>query len=155
MGYTSSIRKHERKAFTDAKKRIRNAIISHINTNESNHLKSSNIDDVKITTNSYFLTLKDGISSNKLITFPKTIDPESSVCINERISVSNYINEDNSSHQSSSELNNYACYDSAINTDNTEGEVDITLIDLKNETKIISMNDNINIIYKYYAPFLS
>ena len=84
MRYTSLVRNHVRKVLVKAKKRRRLTIISHVNTNESNDLKSPNIDYVKNKDNKLFSTLEDVSSSNTLITFPKIIDPASSACINEK-----------------------------------------------------------------------
>ena len=45
MGYTSSISKHSRKVFPNSKNGICNTIISHVNSNESNNLNTSNSDN--------------------------------------------------------------------------------------------------------------
>ena len=51
MGYTSSRRKYGRKVLTKANKSRQASIISHDNSNESNNLKISYHDNVKITSN--------------------------------------------------------------------------------------------------------
>ena len=57
MGYTSSKRKHGMKVLTKANKRRIISIVSHVNSNLSNDLKSSNIDSVKINTTCDYSTL--------------------------------------------------------------------------------------------------
>ena len=42
-----------------------------------------------------------------------------------------------------------------MNSDKNEGEVDVTHIDSKNETNIIYMNHDVNVLHKYYVTFLS
>ena len=48
-------------------------IVSHVKPNKSNNFKSPNINYVTKMTNTYFLTVKYGSSSNPLINFPKKI----------------------------------------------------------------------------------
>ena len=59
MRYKSPRRKYYRKVLTKYKKSRRTAIISHVKSNKSRNLKSSNINHVKRTTNSYFTTVQD------------------------------------------------------------------------------------------------
>ena len=92
MGYTLSRRKHDRKVLTNYKKRRRTTTILHVNSNESNILKTSQIDDFKRASNCPYPNLQNFSSSNKIITLPKIINTESSVCINYKRAVSNDIN---------------------------------------------------------------
>ena len=98
---------------------------------------------------------KNGSSSDTLITLPNRIDTYSGVYINDEISDSNYRNEEGLSHQNSSEIIDHEYDDSGMNLDHTEEEVDVTYINYTNETSIISMNDDVNVFYKYYSHFLS
>ena len=41
-----------------------------------------------------------------------------------------------------------------MNLDNTEEEVGVTYINFTNETNIISMNSDVSVFHKYYAPLL-
>ena len=102
MGYTLSRRKHDRKVLTNYKKMRRITTILHVNSNESNILKTSNIDYVKILLNFPYSIVQNGSSSYTLITLPKIIDIDSSVCIIDKITVLNDINEERSYHKSSS-----------------------------------------------------
>ena len=61
---------------------------------------------------------------------------------------SDYINEANSYHQSSSETFHRSCYYSDMNSDDTRGEVDFIPIFFSNETNIISINDDVNVVHK-------
>ena len=65
------------------------------------------------------------------------------------------INEDNFTHQSSSELIDHEYYESDTSSDNSKGEVDITPIDLKNKTTYIFHNHDVNVVHNYYAHLLS
>ena len=56
-------------------------------------MKWSKIDYIKISTIGSLTTLEDGSSSHTLNNSPKIINPESSVCINNEILVSDDINE--------------------------------------------------------------
>ena len=95
MRYTSSRRSNKRKVLSkDKKSRLIN-ILSHVNTNHSNHLKESNIDFVESMTISSSPTLEYVISSNILYNDPMRIDNYSSVSINEYMSVLDDINEKN------------------------------------------------------------
>ena len=73
MGYSSSKMKHDRKVLNRDNQRRRTAIISHVNSNESNNLKTSNIDYVKIISNFTYYTVQNGSSSTIIITSPKII----------------------------------------------------------------------------------
>ena len=128
MGYIYQRRNHGRKVLAKAKDAICTNIISHVNSNESNNLQTLNIDNVKITSNCPYLAVKIGSSSNKSINLPNIIDTESSVCINDKITVSNDINKENSSHQSSLEIIYHLCNDSGVNLYNTEEEVDVKFV---------------------------
>ena len=76
------------------------------------------------------------------------------VCINYKIPFSNYINEYNSYHQSSSEIIYHACDDSDINLDRNKEDADVTYINSLNKTNKISKNDDVNVFYEYYWSFL-
>ena len=95
MRYRSSRRNNGRKFLTKYKKSRRTSIISHVNIIESNNLKTSNMGNVKITSNYTYQTIQNGSSSNPLITLSKIIDTESNVFINDEIPVSNDTTEDN------------------------------------------------------------
>ena len=73
MEYSSSKMKHDRKVLNRDNQRRRTAIISHVNSNESNNLKTSNIDYVKIISNFTYYTVQNGSSSTIIITSPKII----------------------------------------------------------------------------------
>ena len=87
MGYSSSKMKHDRKVLNRDNQRRRTAIISHVNSNESNNLKTSNMYYVKRTSNFPYLVVQNFSSSDTLITLPKIKYTESSVCINDKIKV--------------------------------------------------------------------
>ena len=92
MGYQLTRRNHDRKVSAETNNRRLTTIISHVNSNESNILKTSQIDDFKRASNCPYPNLQNFSSSNKIITLPKIINTESSVCINYKIAVSNDIN---------------------------------------------------------------
>ena len=64
------------------------------------------------------------------------------------------INKDNPAHQIQSEVIDRACYDSDTNSDNIEGEVDVTPIDSTNDKTCIYQNHYVNVVHNYYVPFL-
>ena len=61
----------------------------------------------------------------------------------------------NPSHQNSAEIIDHTFYDNGINLVNTEEELDVKSIHSINKTNHISMNYDVNYIYKYNEPFLS
>ena len=71
------------------------------------------------------------------------------------MSVLGYINEDKYPHQISSELIDSTCYESDMNSYNTEGEVDVTTIDFTSKTTCISKNYDVHVVHNYYSPLLS
>ena len=95
-------------------------MISHANSNESNNLNTPNSDYVKRTSNFAYYTVKNGISSNTLITLPKRNDTDSSAYINNGRIYLNHIIEEIPSLQSSSEIIDHAHDDSGTNLVNTE-----------------------------------
>ena len=58
MGYMLSRRKHARKVLNKANNRRHTEIISHVNSNESNKLEISNLDNIKITSTCPYTTVK-------------------------------------------------------------------------------------------------
>ena len=74
----SSIIKHARNIFIKAKNKRNNTSISYLKSNISNHLKTSNIDSVKIMSKFPYSTVSNKSSPNTLITLPKIVDTESS-----------------------------------------------------------------------------
>ena len=74
MEYTSSRRKNERKVLNKDKKWRGIHIPSHVNSNLSKKLKSSNIDSVEIRITCVSSTLEDGSSSNSLSSSTMRID---------------------------------------------------------------------------------
>ena len=72
---------------------VSNTIVSHVNSNESNHLKTSMIDYVKITSNVTYFVVQNNSLSNALIALQNIIDTESSIFINDKTMFLNNINE--------------------------------------------------------------
>ena len=95
-------RENGRKVLTKAKERRSITAISHVNSNKLNNLNTSNSDDVKITSNFPYSTIKNDNSSNTLITLPKINDTESSVCIDDEKTDLNHIIDDIPYNKSSS-----------------------------------------------------
>ena len=83
------------------------------------------------------------------------IDMESSVWVNEEISVLYYITKESSTDIFLLEVISSVCDDSDINSDNSKVDVYITPIELTNDTTCSSHNNNFNVVYNFYATLLS
>ena len=92
MGYTSLSRNHVREVLNKAKKRRCIEILSHVDSNLSKYLKLSYIYSVEIRISCYSSTLEDISLTHSLFSSRKMMDTESSVCINEQISVEDVAN---------------------------------------------------------------
>ena len=92
MGYKSPKIDYCRKVLIKDSRRIHTSIISHVNSNDSNYLKTSDLDIVKRTLKCPYLTIQNDISSNSLVTTPKRINTGTNVFINDKRQGSNYIN---------------------------------------------------------------
>ena len=67
MWYNLSRKEYRIDVFTKAKNMVSTTIISHVNRNESNNLKISNIDYIKIMSNFLYSTIKNVSPPNTLI----------------------------------------------------------------------------------------
>ena len=127
MGYTLSRRNHDRKVLTKYKKRRLTTIISHINNNkQKNEIIKHQLCWKKDNTLFYQPIRRKLIKYNDYF----NIDNWSRVkCLYWwKIKFQDVTNEDNYTHQISSEVIVCACYDSDMNPDNNEGAVDVTPI---------------------------
>ena len=117
-------------------------------------MKKSNISYVKKKTISTFHNLEEVVNQIQCIIYSKIIDPKPSVCINDDMTVLDYINEYNSIHPHSPKVMDSERDDSDINSDHTKGEVDAKPIDISNDTMFIYHNHDVNLFHNYYTPLL-
>ena len=83
------------------------------------------------------------------------IDIESSDWVNEEISVLDYITKASSNDICPLEANFSAHDDSDMNSDHSKVDVYIIPIELTNDTTCSYPNNDVNVVYDFYAPLLS
>ena len=77
---------------------------------------------------------------------------KSSVYMNEKMPVLDETNEDNSTHLRLLEASDSARDDSDVNSNYYKGDVDTTPIDSTNDTTCNNQNQDLNIVFNFYAP---
>ena len=100
-----SRREHGRKVLYKSNKRRCTTVISHVNSNKSNHLNTSNSDDVIGTSNLTQINSENGSPFNTFITLQKVMDIYSSVIINDKRTYQNNMSEEILSDQKISRNN--------------------------------------------------
>ena len=117
-------------------------------------MNTYNIDNVMVNSNIPRINAHNELSSNELVTFQKETDTESSTSINDKNMDDNTASEEIASHKNPAGAIDHTCDDNGINLPNTEEEAYVTSIQYINGNNDTSMNEDENIIHKYYAPFL-
>ena len=147
--FTLSRRKQSKKILYKSKRSRCTTVISHVNSNESNHLNTSNSDFGIGTSNLPHINVHNYSPFNSLIALQKVTDTESSFSINNETTDEKNISEEILSHQNLSEIIDHTCDYNGINLVNTEGEADVTFIYSINATNDMSMNDDDTYTHKY------
>ena len=93
MVFTSLKRKLGRKFSFKYKNRRGITVKLNLNSSETNHLNTSDSDDVKVNLNLPCIDVHTKISLNKLINLQKETDTQSSTSINDEITDENYTSE--------------------------------------------------------------
>ena len=128
---------------------------SQVNSSKSNHPNTINSDKVIGNSNLSNLNVQTESSFNTLINLQTETDTKSNISTNNENFDENNIIEEIPSHQNSAELVDHICDGNGICLLNYEEEADITSIHYINAIIDIYINDDENVIHKYYAPFLS
>ena len=154
MVFTSPRIKQGRKVSFKYNKSRCTTVKSHVNSSESNDQNTYNSDNAIENSKFPCINIHTKFSLNELITFQKESDTESSNIINEENMDDKNAGEELASHQNSTGVIDHKFDENGINELNSEEQADVTSFQSINETNEISMNDDENLIHKYYAPFL-
>ena len=125
-------------------------INSHVNSSESNHLNTSNSNNVIGNSNLPCINVQTKRPFSTLVNLQTETDTASSISFNNETLDERYISEEILFHQNSEELIEHKCDYNGNFVLNTSDTISIDLI---NVTNYISMKYDDNLIHKYYALF--